>query len=909
MREYDAFISYSHAGDKAIATALQSVIQSLGRSWYQRRALRVFRDDTSLSASPHLWSSIEQALKDSRFLILFASPEAASSRWVTREIEYWLATKGLDTLLIALTKGELLWDVAARDFKYSDSPPLPLVLRGKFSDEPRWIDLRSHRDRVSGRDAKFIELAANFAAQVRGIAKEDLLSQEIKQQRRALTLAWSAVVSVLLLAGAAVWQWNSATVQRDRAENTLAAATQTTNGLVYDLAQEFRHKTGMPIGFVRRILDRAQDLQKTLAESGQTTRALRLSEASALKELVLVFLAQGDTNAAIAAADRSHAIIQSLVPDGPNVDPDAKWVLVNSYKTMGQALAAGGRREAALEASRQGVAIARTLVERKPNDPNELDLAVLHQVIGDVLLASEKRKEGLDEYRISATIFETMVVADPNDASSQFGLSITHQRIGDALYDDDDIEGALLAYRKGLEFGQKIAAADPDNTRWQQNLAESYDRIADVFAKTRRWKDAVETLEKSVAIRQKLADDDSGNAYWQIGLSLNYQKFGEALAANNNFHKALGAYNVALAIREKLSSKDPNNLEWQRALAVTYDDMGDALHAAGNSNEAVEQYRRALPVWEKLIKSDVDNPKWRRELSTNHQHTAEALVKLKEYDKALEEQNQSLAIFRELANAQPNDSSLQRDLANSYVIVGKTLETVGRYDQAVEAFGKASAILERLVTGNTENGQWKLDLAVNSENIGRALVASGHQAEALKAYYAASPLLEELTARDPRNVNWLWRQAANTDNIGDILVAMHRSDEGIAAYRNGSVLWESLTREDDGLRSRHELVINYLKLASALAATERSEEARDWYRKGLDIVEELAAQHPENEVLQSNMIVILRDLARNGDKPRQRLTRALAIARQLQAAGKLDPSDLVERLERELRKIPRRDPL
>src|SRR5262245_33554062 len=111
MREYDAFISYSHASDKVIAAALQSAIQSLGRSWYQRRALRVFRDDTSLSATPQLWPSVEQALKDSRFLILIASPEAASSRWVTREIECWLATKGLDTLLIALTKGELLWDV------------------------------------------------------------------------------------------------------------------------------------------------------------------------------------------------------------------------------------------------------------------------------------------------------------------------------------------------------------------------------------------------------------------------------------------------------------------------------------------------------------------------------------------------------------------------------------------------------------------------------------------------------------------------------------------------------------------------------------------------------------------------------------------------------------------------------
>ena len=55
MALYDAFISYSHVKDKPVASALQSVIQRLGKPWYRRRVLRLFRDDTSLSASPALW--------------------------------------------------------------------------------------------------------------------------------------------------------------------------------------------------------------------------------------------------------------------------------------------------------------------------------------------------------------------------------------------------------------------------------------------------------------------------------------------------------------------------------------------------------------------------------------------------------------------------------------------------------------------------------------------------------------------------------------------------------------------------------------------------------------------------------------------------------------------------------------
>ncbi|TMJ02919.1 MAG: TIR domain-containing protein [Alphaproteobacteria bacterium] len=89
MAAYDAFVSYSHAKDKPVAAALQSVIQKLGKPWYRRRALRLFRDDTSLSATPGLWPTIEQALGNSRYLILLTSPQAAASPWVNKEVAWW----------------------------------------------------------------------------------------------------------------------------------------------------------------------------------------------------------------------------------------------------------------------------------------------------------------------------------------------------------------------------------------------------------------------------------------------------------------------------------------------------------------------------------------------------------------------------------------------------------------------------------------------------------------------------------------------------------------------------------------------------------------------------------------------------------------------------------------------------
>src|SRR5271169_4882827 len=116
MMRYDAFISYSHAKDKPIAAALQSAIQKLRKPWYQRRALRRFRDDTSLAATPHLWPMIEQALGQSRHFLLLASPESGASKWVNKEVACWLDRNSIEKLLIGLTDGELAWDDAAGDF-------------------------------------------------------------------------------------------------------------------------------------------------------------------------------------------------------------------------------------------------------------------------------------------------------------------------------------------------------------------------------------------------------------------------------------------------------------------------------------------------------------------------------------------------------------------------------------------------------------------------------------------------------------------------------------------------------------------------------------------------------------------------------------------------------------------------
>ncbi len=196
---FDGFISYSHAADGRVAPAVQRGLQALAKPWHRRRALWIFRDQTGLAVTPALWSSIKKALDSSEFFVLMASPEAAASPWVNKEIKHWVATKSADRILPVVTDGEWRWDPELGDFA-QDSTAVPAALRGVFAEEPLYLDLRWARDegQLNLRHSRFRDGIAQLAAPMHGISKDDLEGEDVRQHRRARRL-WSVAVAALAL--------------------------------------------------------------------------------------------------------------------------------------------------------------------------------------------------------------------------------------------------------------------------------------------------------------------------------------------------------------------------------------------------------------------------------------------------------------------------------------------------------------------------------------------------------------------------------------------------------------------------------------------------------------------------------------------------------------------------------------
>lgn len=557
MERYDAFISYSHARDRGIATALQDVVQRLGKPWYRRRALRVFRDDTSLAATPALWPSIVDALDGSRFLILLASPEAAASRWVDREVAHWLAHRGADTLLLALTAGELSWDEAAGDFAWSAQTPLPPALKGRFAHEPRWVDVRDWRLRAAPEAQDFVARAADLAAVVRGMPKEDLLSEELRLQRRALRLAWSAAAAMLGLAvaaGAAGWM---AANERDRALRALEGG-RIAQSFGFDMVVGGRPAAGFAPDTIGAVVERSRAMQQRLAGTPEMLPDLRRLEAMALRELATTHLVRGDAAAALAAATASREIMTALVAlDGASRD----W-----------------RRE----------------------------LSIAHNRVGEALLRSGDPAGALAAFRAGLDERERVRPADDDAAQAGRDIAVSHERIGDVLLALGDPGAARAHYETSLALRRTLVESDPARPQWLADLAVSHDRMGRLAELSGRVDEAERAYAAARELRRTAVQREPHSPAWQRDLAVSDQNLGRILLLAGRTDAALAALRDSLALREALAQAYPEDVRLQT------DVVGSLVELARAGDRPREHYERALAILRRLDgRLDVNQTEWK----------------------------------------------------------------------------------------------------------------------------------------------------------------------------------------------------------------------------------------------------------------------------------------------------------
>lgn len=199
---YAAFISYRHLPrDTEVARQVQRAIETFRAPRgvvapgidATRRLGRCFRDEDELAASPSLPASIQQAIAQSRALIVICTPDTPASAWVQREVETFMQIHGRERIIVVLAAGDTKGGIPEplRSCPTIAPDDSPIVI----PSEPLAADLRPEAHRKHS-----AELLRVIAA-VAGCGYDDLRRRERRRRNIRVAIASIAAVGMIGIIG------------------------------------------------------------------------------------------------------------------------------------------------------------------------------------------------------------------------------------------------------------------------------------------------------------------------------------------------------------------------------------------------------------------------------------------------------------------------------------------------------------------------------------------------------------------------------------------------------------------------------------------------------------------------------------------------------------------------------------
>jgi len=274
--KYWAFISYSHT-DKAWGDWLHKALETyrvprrlVGREsrdgTVPPRLFPIFRDREELPVSADLSSNINEALRESRYLIVICSPQAASSRWVGEEIKTFKRLGREDRILALVVDGEPNASAGKPGFQVEEEC-FHEALRYRWSETGEISDLPSEpiaADAREGKDGKTnakLKLLAGLLA----VNYDDLKQREHERRlRRARRIGIAAFVLVAVFAGLALWAIlaaQEAARQRRQTQRLLVATDSVRAQELFD-----RGDAATAVAYLARAVEQDPDEPSIVAE-------------------------------------------------------------------------------------------------------------------------------------------------------------------------------------------------------------------------------------------------------------------------------------------------------------------------------------------------------------------------------------------------------------------------------------------------------------------------------------------------------------------------------------------------------------------------------------------------------------------------------------------------------------------
>ena len=480
----------------------------------------------------------------------------------------------------------------------------------------------------------------------------------------------------------------------------------------------------------------------------------------------------GRREEALAAIDEAVAIRQELAETRPEAFlPD----LARSLHNQAGRLAVLGRREEALAASEEAAGIYRDLAEASPEVfLPYLAVSLNNQSVhlGDL----GRREEALAAVEQAVAIYRQLAEARPETFRPDLAMSLNNQSVH--LGDLGRREEALAAAEEASGIFRELAKARPD--AFLLDLASSlYNRSLSLAGLGRR-EEALAAVEQAVAIYRQLAEARPETFLPDVAMSLNIQS--NQLAALGRREEALAAIDEAVAIRRELAEARPE--AFLPDLAASLNNQAGRLAALGRPEEALAAIEEASGIFRELAKARpaVFLP----DLAASLNNRSLSLAGLGRREEALAAVEQAVAIYRQLAEARPE--TFLPDVAMSLNNQSGRLAALDRPEEALAAAKEAWGIYRELAKARPAVFLRDVARSLNNQSVALALLS--RREEALAAIEEAVAIRRELAEARPEA--FLPDLARSLYNQSGHLGELGRREEGLATIEEAAGIFRVL---------------------------------------------------------------------------------------------------------------------
>ena len=393
--------------------------------------------------------------------------------------------------------------------------------------------------------------------------------------------------------------------QRDRAERILDRSSKTANDLVFDMAQRFRDRAGVPQELVEDLLGRSRALLDQLAEAGEDRPDLIRSRAAALTEMSVTLARRGALDAALDAARQANAHFTALAADGA---AEAEADLAVGLDREGDILVRQGDLDAAEARFRTAHSINARIGGADAPPAWRINLAVSEEKLGDMALARG------DEAAALAAFGRAMSERDAVEARGR-GAAILLEKQGDALIAFGDVEAALAAYETSLALTMASAQAAPEDTALKRDISVIRQKIGDLVASENGAEAAAPHFEADLAISRELHRLDPGREDWALDLAKSLDRLGVVRFQTGDAEAALALIVEAAETASVLAARDPLRIGLQSAATGAAQKASLVAFALGDYVQAARVARdnaaRLAPLADSELYADaVNNVAW-----------------------------------------------------------------------------------------------------------------------------------------------------------------------------------------------------------------------------------------------------------------------------------------------------------